>query len=184
MEQASFNESISSGGLRTIADIKLLVCYLLKKIDAPMTRTQMCEVLQENDTANYFEANQAISELIKNGKLFCELSGEQELLSITPQVKYDVMQIETTLPKTLRERSVAAALKVLSRDRIERESKVEVEKTETGYYVTFVVEDVGVELLRLKVYVADLSQVELVKRNFFSNAVGIYSDIISSLTVE
>ncbi|MGN1194947.1 MAG: DUF4364 family protein [Acutalibacteraceae bacterium] len=184
MEQASFNESISSGSLRTIADIKLLVCYLLKKLDKSMTRTQMCEVLQENDTANYFEANQAISELIKNGKLFCELSGEEELLSITPQVKYDVMQIESSLPKTLRERSVAAALRIISRDRIERESKVEVEKKETGYYVTFIIEDVGIELLRLKVYVSDLSQVELVKRNFYDKAVSIYSDIISSLTVE
>lgn len=184
MEQASFNESISSGGLRSVADIKLLVCYLLKKLDAPIERTQMIEVLQENDTANYFEANQAVSELIKNGRIFCELSDERELLSITPQAKYDVMQIESSLPKTLRERAFAAALRIISRDRVERESRVLVEKQETGYYVTFIIEDVGIELLRLKVYVSDLSQVELVKRNFYEKAVSIYSDIISSLTVE
>ena len=184
MEQASFNESISSGGLRLVSDIKLLVCYLLKKLDAPIERTQMIEVLQENDTANYFEANQAVSELIKNGTIFCELSDERELLSITPRARYDVMQIESSLPKTLRERAFAAALRIISRDRVERESKVEVEKKETGYYVTFIIEDVGIELLKLKVYVSDLSQVELVKRNFYDKAVSIYSDIISSLTVE
>ena len=50
--------------------------------------------------------------------------------------------------------------------------------------MTFIIEDVGTELLRLKVYVSDLSQVELVKRNFYEKAVSIYSDIISSLTVE
>lgn len=184
MEQASFNESIAASGLRCVADIKLLVCYLLKKLDKSVTRTQMNEILQENDTANYFEANQAITELIKDRKIFCELDGAEEVLSITPQLKYNVSLIETSLPRTVREKAVSAATRILTRDRIEKESRVEVEPEGEGCYVTFTIEDVGIELLRLKIYVSDASQVEIVKRNFFDKATKIYSDIISSLTVE
>ena len=40
------------------------------------------------------------------------------------------------------------------------------------------------ELLKVTVYVADERQIEIVKRNFYESAVDIYSDLISSLTVE
>lgn len=183
-EQASFNESIAASGLRSVADIKLLVCYLLKKLDKAVTRTQMNEILQDNDTANYFEANQAITELVTSGKLYCETQDGEELLSITPSLKYNVALIETSLPRTVREKAVSAATRILTRDRVEKECEVNVEQAGGGCYVTFKIADVGIELLKLKIYVSDASQVELVKRNFFDRATEIYSDIISSLTVE
>ena len=49
---------------------------------------------------------------------------------------------------------------------------------------TFTILDVETELLKITLYVADERQIEIVKENFFNNAVGIYSNIISSLTVE
>ena len=184
MEQNTFSEGIAPGGLREKAEIKLLVCYLLKKIDKPITRAKINEILQEYSIANYFEVNQAISELIKNGRILCELDGNDEKLQLSAQALYDVGEIENSLPRSIREKAVSAALKILTRDRIKQESMVEVCELEHGFHVTFTIEDVGTELLKLTVYVSDRSQIELVKRNFFNNAVGIYSDIISSLTVE
>jgi hypothetical protein len=46
------------------------------------------------------------------------------------------------------------------------------------------VKDRDTELLKITVYVADESQIEIAKRNFYSNATEIYSGVISSLTVE
>lgn len=184
MQNNTFSEGIAPGGLREKTEIKLLVCYLLKKLDQAVTRTKINEILQEESIANYFEVNQAISELVKNGKLICSLEDEEEVLTITPQAMYDVSEIERSLPRTIREKAVSAALRIFARDRVERESKVEITELEHGYHVTFTVEDVGTQLLKLTVYVADRSQIELVKRNFFSNADAIYSNIISSLTVE
>ena len=40
------------------------------------------------------------------------------------------------------------------------------------------------QLLKITLYVADERQIEIVKDNFYNNAVTIYSDVISSLTVE
>ena len=88
------------------------------------------------------------------------------------------------MPKSIREKAVKSALKILTRDRIKKESKIDIEKLEHGYHVTFTILDVETELLKITLYVADERQIEIVKENFFDNAVGIYSNIISSLTVE
>ena len=70
------------------------------------------------------------------------------------------------------------------RERIKKESSVTVEPHGEGYHVTFAVSDMGSELLKVTVYVTDERQIEIVKRNFYQSAVDIYSDLISSLTVE
>ena len=184
MENNTFSEGIAPGGLRDQADIKLLVCYLLKTLDQPLTRTQINEILQEYPIANYFEINQAMSDLVKNGSVISELAGDDEQMLLSPRARYDVAHIERSLPRSIREKTMSAALRVLSRERVRRESKVEVTELESGFHVTFTVCDMDTELLQLKVYVADRAQIEIVKRNFYDNAVGIYSGIISSLTVE
>lgn len=184
MEQSTFGEGIAPGGLREKSEIKLLICYLLKKLDAPVSRSKINEILQDNSIANYFVINEAISDLIKNGRLICELENGEEVLTITQQAVFDVSQIEKSIPRSIREKAVNSAFRIFARDRAERESKVEVTELDHGYHVSFTLEDVGTQLLKLTVYVSDRSQVELVKRNFYDKAASIYSDIISSLTVE
>ena len=184
MENSTFCEGIAPGGLREQPEIKLLICYLLKALDKPLTRTQINEILQEYRIANYFEVNGAISELVNGGQVVSEIADGDEVISITSKSRIDVARIERSLPKAIREKAVKAALKILTRDRIKKESKVEIEKLEHGYHVTFTILDVETELLKITLYVADERQIEIVKENFFNNAVGIYSNIISSLTVE
>ena len=184
MDNDAFSLGVAPGGLKDRSEIKLMVCYLLKALGRSLTRTQILEILQKDFIANYFEINSAISDLITSGKVISETSDEDELITITPKTELSVRIIEKDLPRTLREKAVNAALNVLQRDRIKKESTVTSEKHGEGYHVTFTVTDMGTELLRITVYVPDERQIEIVKRNFYSNAVDIYSDVISSLTVE
>ncbi len=184
MDNSTFCEGIAPGGLREQPEIKLLICYLLKTLDKALTRTQINEILQEYRIANYFEVNGAISELVNGGQVTSEIADGDEVISITSKSKLDVARIERSLPKSIREKAVKSALKILTRDRIKKESKVDIQKLEHGYHVTFTILDVETELLKITLYVADERQIEIVKENFFNNAVGIYSNILSSLTVE
>ena len=183
MANDTFSEGIAPGGLRDRADIKLLVCYLLKTLKKSLTRTQINEILQEYSVANYFEVNGAISELVSANQVISELVDGDELITITGHAEISTGNIERSIPKSVSEKSINAALKILERERVMKESKVEVTPLEHGYHVTFIVMDVDTELLKITVYVADESQVELVKRNFYNNAIAVYSDVISSLTV-
>lgn len=184
MENNAFCEGIAPGGLREQPEIKLLVCYLLKTLKRPLTRTQINEILGEYQIANYFEVNTAMSELVSSGKVVSEITDSDELITITPRAVIDVEVIERSLPKAIREKAVEASLKILKRERIKKESKVDVEPHQDGYHVTFTVTDSETELLKVTVFVADERQIEIVKKNFYDNAVSVYSNIISSLTVE
>ncbi len=183
-EKNTFSEGVAPGGLRTAPEIKLLICYLLKALRQPLSRSQINEIMQEYPVANYFEVNQALSELVKNGSVLSELSGETEELTLPGKLMFDVETIERSLPRSVREKAMSAALQVLARERVKRESRTEITKLAQGFHVKFTISDMGTELLELKVYVTDEAQIETVKRNFYANAVAIYSDIISALTVE
>ncbi len=184
LEKNTFSEGIEPGGLRSAPEIKLLICYLLKALNQPLSRSQINEIMQEYPIANYFEVNQALSELVRSGSVISELAGDTELMRLPGKLMFDVANIERSLPRSVREKAMTAALQVLARERVKRESSVEITKLEQGFHVTFTVKDMGTELLTLKVYVADESQVETVKRNFYDKAVAIYSGVISALTVE
>lgn len=184
MDNDAFSLGVAPGGLKDRSEIKLMVCYLLKTINKPLTRTQINEILQKDKIANYFEINGAVSDLVSSGQITSEISDDDELITITPRTELSVAIIERDLPRTLRERAVNAALNILQRDRIKKESTVTCVPHGEGYHVTFTVCDMNTELLKVTVYVADERQIEIVKRNFYNNAVDIYSDVIASLTVE
>lgn len=184
MDNDAFGLGVAPGGLKEKSEIKLMVCYLLKTLDKSLTRTQINEILQLKKIANYFEINSAISDLISSGQVTSEIIDDDELITITPKAELSVAIIERDLPRALREKAVNAALNVLQRDRIKKESHVTTEPHGQGFHVTFTVTDMDTELLKVTVYVTDERQIEIVKRNFYNNAVDIYSGVITSLTVE
>ncbi len=50
-----FYRRYRTGGLTTDYEIRLLICYLLYKIDIPMTFDQLNSALQSEGLVNYFE---------------------------------------------------------------------------------------------------------------------------------
>ena len=109
MSSDTFSEGIVPGGLREKNEIKLLLCYLLKTLKRSLTRTQLNEILSEYSVANYFEVNGAVSELISGGQVISEIAEGDELITLTAKAELDVAAIERTLPRSVREKSVAAA---------------------------------------------------------------------------
>ena len=82
MEFDAFDAGIELGGLRSRDDIRLLICYLLKSIDAPMTRQMLNDSMQEDGLANFFEVGQAIEELLKTGNITTDILQDEEVLIV------------------------------------------------------------------------------------------------------
>lgn len=184
MQYDAFDAGIELGGLRNRDDIRLLICYLLKSVEAPMTRQMLNEAMQEDGLANYFEVGQAIEELLKTGNITADIFEDEEVISVTPKGREAAELLQTSLPKTVREKAVNSAIRLTTRAKIERENKIEVRKEENGgYTITFTLFDRDTELMKLSVYVVDSLQLEQVKKNFIDDPVKVYSTIITSLTV-
>lgn len=184
MEYDAFDAGIELGGLRNRDDIRLLVCYLLKSVDSPMTRQMLNEAMQEDGLANYFEVGQAIEELLKTANITADIMGDEEVITVTQKGREAAEMLQTSLPRTVRERAVNSAIRLITKARVERENKIEVKKEENGgYTITFTLFDKNTQFMKLSVYVVDSLQLEQVKQNFINDPVKVYSTIITSLTV-
>lgn len=180
----AFDAGIEMGGLRNRNEIRLLVCYLLKAIDKPVPKSLLLDALVGEGLANYFELNEAVAELLKNGNIDRDILDDEEVLTVTPRGKESAELLETTLPKTVREKAVNSGIKLMTLAKNKRENKILTEKLENGgYNVTFILGDEGNELMRLTVFVADNMQLEAVKNNFLADPVKLYSSIITALTI-
>ena len=171
---------IEPGGLTNRTDIKVLICYVIKSIDGPISKLQLNEVMQEEGLANYFEVSQAAAELIAQGNIVCD---DDEMLHITQKGIDAADMLQTNLPRSVREKAINSAIRISTLARRKQENKVDVEETADGYNVTFHLGDEKTELMKLTVFVADKIQVETVKENFYNDPVKLYSGIIASLTV-
>ena len=184
MEFDAFDAGIELGGLRSRDDIRLLICYLLKSVDAPMTRQMLNDAMQEDGLANFFEVGQAIEELLKTGNITADILDEDEVITVTEKGREAAELLQTSLPRTVREKAVNSAIRLVTRAKVERENKIEVKKEDDGgYTITFTLFDRGTELMKLSIYVVDSLQLEQVKQNFINDPVKVYSTIITSLTV-
>ncbi len=184
MEYDAFDAGIELGGLRSRDDIRLLICYLLKSVDEPMTRQLLNDAMQEEGLANFFEVGQAIEELLKTGNITADIRGDEEVITVTQRGRDAAELLQTSLPRTVREKAVNSAIRLVTRARVERENKIEVVKEDDGgYTITFTLFDRNTELMKLSIYVVDSLQLETVKQNFINDPVKVYSSIITSLTV-
>lgn len=180
----AFNEGVEPGGLRNRNEIKILVCYMLKTLESKITKQQINEVMQSQGLANYFEVNQAISELLSQGSIDCDYVEDKEILTVTEMGRRVAFELERDLPRTVREKAIKSAIKILTIAKNEQENKIEITPLENGCHITFTMEDKQDVMMKLTIYVADRAQAELVRKNFLEDPTRVYSNILSSLVVE
>ncbi len=181
-EYDAFTGGIKPGGLRNREEIQLLVCDVLTAVGVPMTKEQINLSFQEHGLANYFEVGQAIEELNKNGVVdYVNVDGTEKV-AINERGEMVIKTLDNMLPKTVREKATASAMKLLLYERRAKEDVIGIEPLDDGgYNVTFTLSDKEDVLMRLTIYVADSHQLEMVKRNFIDNPVELYSKIYSTL---
>ena len=52
MEYDAFTGGVAPGGLRSKSDIRILICYMLKSVNAPLSGDDIIKVLQEKSLAS------------------------------------------------------------------------------------------------------------------------------------
>ena len=181
MEFDAFNEGVEVGGLRSKNDIRILLCYLLCGVNAPLTRDDIISVMYENGFANYFEVIDALSGLTAAGSID-QTDMKPETYRANARTAEISRRLNSILPNTIRERAVACALNLLSAAKIERENKTEIRKVENGYCVECHVSGGDSDLMSFSLYVPDFAQARLVQRKFLLNPAAFYRMILALST--
>ena len=186
MDFDALTGGIEPGGLRTKNEIRLLICYLLAGIDAPLAKRDIVQIMQENKLANYFEVMDALAEMIETKTVDTteknQLEQPEDCVCCNETTRSIARQLDTALPLSVRDRAVTAALELLARAKRQHENQVDLIHTEHGYQVICHISGGKMELMAITLYVPDLRQAQLVKENFQKNPQRIYSILLSSLT--
>ena len=181
VEFDAFAGDIALGGLRNMSEIKILVCYMLSRLQEPISRSQLCDCLLETGLVNFFDLNEAIDDLLKQKMIQEEEYLDKTCLTATEVGKEHAKTLEKSLTFTLRERSVNAALKILARAKAERETDTDVIKTETGYVTSLAIDVLGEKFFSITLFVFDNLQAELLRERFLGNPSDVYSTVVDCL---
>lgn len=177
----TFDEGISLGGVRSKTEIRTLICYMFDKVGVPMKKDTIITALQQKGLANYFESSSSFDELYKNGNL--KIADEENgLYFITDAGKMISRQLEDTLALTVKEKACECTLSILEKERIEKENVVTIEKVENGYNVNCSISGGDMDLLKFSLYVPDINQARIVRKNFHKNPQLFYNVMIAILT--
>ena len=176
--QDAFSAGVEPGGLYTSQEIKILICYMLLGVGEPMERQMVTELIAGNGMANFFETAAAVVELARQG----HLTEEEGRISLTETGRQVGDTLAGMIPYTLRERSVKAALQLLTRIRREQENTVELEKLDHGYRVTCTIQDSASPLMSVSLRVADDMQAGLIRENFLDDPTLLYRSLLAILT--
>lgn len=177
----TFDEGITLGGMRSKTEIRTLICYMMKSVGKPLSKEMIVNALMEKGLANYFETSSCFDDLIRHGNI-APVEENSPLYVNTENGDMIATQLEDTLAPTVKERAVECALSLLRKQQVESENKVTIEKGENGYTVNCVISGGDMDLLRFSLYVPDITQARLIRKNFYKNPDIFYSVMIAMLT--
>ncbi len=179
MKQDAFSAGVEPGGLWHKNDIRILLCYILSSVRAPLARQDLTEIIQEKGLANYFEVEDALATLLAQGNITQEEDG---CYTVTAAGKEIADSLDATLPLSVRDKALEAAFTLLSQARAKRENRVDIQETDEGLQVTFHISGGKMDLMTVSLYVPDKAQAEMVKDRFYNNPEGFYQLVLAALT--
>ena len=169
---------IEHDGLRSKADINIIICYMVAKSKVRLTQKAVCETLVEGAIANYFEIMDAFSRIFRD-----KIVTEDEDGFLVPSAKCtDLIEyVEKDLPFTVREKSIKMSAKIAAKEIYAKENKVEIEEVKSGFDITLHLSDNGEDFMVIKLNVPSVEEAEMIKDNFLTDPSKIYNSLINAL---
>lgn len=178
----AFTAGVRPGGLTNSTEIRLLLCYLVKNA-GPITRTEIENALMEEALVNYFEIGSCLDDIARQGLVVLQKKGTVERYAITDKGCKVAQELAYDLPRSVRERAVAAVLRAQTWARKEAEYSACIREKSDGHCsVRCTVKALDQELFCLDLGTPDRMSAELVKKQFILKGNEIYQMLITKLT--
>ena len=102
----AFTAGVRPGGLTNSTEIRLLLCYLVKNA-GPITRTEIENALMEEALVNYFEIGSCLDDITRQSLVTLQ----NDRYAITEKGRKVAQELAYDLPRSVRERAVAAVFR-------------------------------------------------------------------------
>lgn len=182
MEKDAVSAGVSQfGGLFTTAEVRILICYIISKINQAVPGNLLANTLHFEGIANCFEVNDSIAHLVKSGQLEC-VNEKDDTYIITKSGKDVAETLKTSLSITVRERAYNAATKMLAHFKNTKETDIKISREGDKTFITCSAIDEDTPFMSVKLLACDEDQALFIKEKFLSDPTKIYSSIIDLLT--
>lgn len=85
---------------------KLIILYMLDKVDFPLTNTQISNFILEKDYTNYFNVQQSLSEILEDNFVSMETIGHNSYYRITESGQETLSFFDNMIPTPIQEESM------------------------------------------------------------------------------
>lgn len=178
MSDSRFVENVKPGGLTTATEIRILICYLLGAITAPITREQMEEALVGEELANYFVLADSLAHLVQQGLVL----QNDDTYTVTEAGRTVGNTLAIEVPRTVREAAARAVIRAQRFAVLKAAHKSDIIKKEDGYAVQCTVGDETGPLLNLEIFLPDKNSAETAQHCFIENGDSLYKLVLAALT--
>lgn len=182
MEKDAISVNVGRGGLKNSSEIKILVLYLLMNVNEPVPSNQIADKLHIEGIANTFEVNEAFAELHENS-LIEESPDGPEFYVINDKGRDVGQTLQSSVPFTIREKSLRLLKSMLQRNRHMRETDIKITHEEDG---TIKVTCAAIEnekvIMSFWLQATDDAQAIRIKENFLDDPAHVYRTLIDMLT--
>ena len=172
---------IPAGGMKETYEVKILLCYLLASLDAPLSRENLAEICTSEGIVDYFTLCTALGELEQNGNIAPLGMDDNAPYALTPLGREAVEHLKTALPSSLRDAIVQRGMALLARIRRRNEVNTEIKPDGSGFRVFCTLHEGDFTFFTLTLYAPDREQAEILAANFRRKAPEIYEGLIGIL---
>lgn len=177
MPADAFTGGVKPGGLTSVTEIRILLCYLIKTA-GPVARQILENALMQEQLVNYFELSSGLTDLAEQELVTFE-GGVYTITKKGSRVSDDLCW---DLPRSVRESAANTVLRMQKFQRMAAENQAEIYQTADGYDVHCHIQEHGHSLLSLTISMPDEITAEKVKNSFIKNGSIIYSMFVEELT--
>lgn len=174
---------MSLGTNRELAENKLILLYIIDKINSPVSNSHITKVILENRFMNYFLLQQFLNELCDNKLLECNVSDEKNYYKVTESGKQTLNYFHNLIPDGIKSR-IDNSLPSIKRD-IKNETLITadfVPQSENEFIITCKVHEDTFSLIDLNLTVGTKNDARTICDNWKRHSQAIYAEIIESLT--
>ena len=161
---------------------KLIVLYMLEKVDFPLTTSQISEFILDKGYTTYFKLQETLSEMVESGLLRVETTHNRTLYHLTENgaetIQFFKNKISTAIQNDIDE--------FLKEKRYDLKEEVAIKSdyylnTNHEYEVRRQIVENGFSLIDLKITVPTEIEAETIASNWSRESQKIYSSLLSQL---
>ncbi len=167
------------GFIRDMMDVKVLVLYVLSRVEQPINAQKVFELCYQDDKLSYFDVCEALPQLAQSGHVTAD---EKEYYIITEKGRENGALTEDSIAAPVLQRALAAV------ERFNRSAKRSdlvrtdiLARPNEEYAVVMSLDDEKGSLMTLELLAPSLQQARRLARTYQENAEVLYQRIMSFL---